>query len=316
MDNEVRRGKQKNMLIQLFLRAGIFLLIISCCFVLFTNKAEAYVHTSIDETTGAITANGMLFYPKVIWVTSESNLDAAVETGFNVGFTLVANGGPAAACIDASLKFLDAAHNAGMYGLLWMSRVTTRDVGVIREWVQGIKHHPALLGIRFPDEGTSPREEETPGRIEPGLTREEMLAAYKTIKDVAPDLLVSFETYSYTRPKTSGEGYCAGGGQEIDLDHCVTWADVGDIADMVGIQYYPFLEEYPHYFHEEQRRMNLAFTAAATGVHHQANFAVSQGCASAGNTGCRPARNSSWPIGHKSCMEPEIPTKCIGGMNP
>ncbi|MCK8603313.1 hypothetical protein [Desulfoferrobacter suflitae] len=228
----------------------VFLLLIPTYFL---GLSHAYVATSINKSTGAITANGSFFYPKIIWNCGAESMKEVAANGFNVVLDMWAG---YSGDVNRTLTMLDACSNAGIFGICGIGRNLVRDIAKLSSYINGIKNHEALFAITFPDEGTTSYEE-----LGVGNTKEEMLAAYNKIKEIAPNLLVIFDHYKE--------------------DNGVTWGDIGDVVDAFGIDYYPFVID-PGWnsFHSWQGIMKTLQTDTLAGDNCKAIWQFAQGSSS------------------------------------
>lgn len=219
--------------------------------ILFNSLSHAYVDTRIDNTTGAITTNGTFFYPKIIWNCSDSEcLKELASQGFNVAMLMSASitGDPA-----VSLVFLDNCAKAGLFGICGIGRDVVRDISKLTNYINQIKHHNSLFAISFPDEGTT-----SYASLGVGNTKQELLNAYNTIKEIAPDLLIVFDHFKE--------------------DNNVTWRDIGDIVDAFGVDWYPFVTDPSlNSFHSWQAIMKKLQTETLAGNNCKSIWQFAQG---------------------------------------
>lgn len=222
--------------------------------ILFPSLVFAYVNTSINKDNGLITANGSFFYPKIVWNCSDlEGISEVAAHGFNVALDIWAG---STGDVSRTITFLDNCQKSGIFGIPGIGRNVVRDISKLTSYIDGIKQHKALFAISFPDEATITYESEPAPN-----TKTELLAAYYKIKELAPNLIIICDNF------TEANG--------------VSWKDLGDVVDAIGIDLYPFVTD-PSWnsFHSWQITTKKVETDSLAGNTCKAIWQFAQGSSS------------------------------------
>jgi hypothetical protein len=228
--------------------------IISVIAIFYTSPSSAYVTTTIDARSGAVYANGALFYPIIAWNCDNlADMQEIAYHKFNVSLNMWAGYSGDA---NRSLIFLDNCLKANILGICGISRKLVRDLDKLSRYINKIKYHDALFAISFPDEGTTSYAE-----LGKGNTKDEMRNAYRSIKAIAPKLLIICDHFKE--------------------DNSVSWQDLGDVVDAFGVDYYPFVMEARwNSFHNWQHLMDDVQSQTLHGNKCKALWQFAQGSSS------------------------------------